>query len=641
MNNEKICEYLSDKGVLLFDNIDLFFQVYSSNNNKEFKNEPEKLKESLFLYLEKTAKDENLLRLMSSQIIDSYYNSQAITKYKTIKNFINILQAKIMLNYTNFIYNICRYIKKKNQTTKSSNLNENDKEEIKRKNSDDNNISNPQEQTLSEKQWKPKKKKSKPKKRPQRTKMTNQYKNNFYRNIQDNTGNSYSFFVNNNDNNYLNMNNNDFYNNYQTNPSDINVKMMYNNIKPNKYYSQMNNYSYQLNRPINNYMMNPPNNLLMSMNDSNNINFNYNSNFNYINNSYDYQEIPPEHNIYAQKIGGNPIYDNQDDYDFFYNEKKHMEKVQTKIMNLKNEKITKIEEQCTFTPKINTSYKYYRNKNMKNNTLNNTNNISCQQSNTNSIKVEESTSYLGKYPTQKTFEKLYKDSSINKKKKEERIKQYLGEFKFAPEIEINEKYPVKSSFEERRKKSIDVRNKYKNQNQFEEKKKRVMSAKKSNKVNEKEKMVIDRLYKRDIERIKQKRMSEKKLKEKEEKKKHVIDWKKVYKNYNEKYPDGDNYKRHLEKRKKFMENSSSVNKKDNNIKEFSEFFKERNLNKNIDNNNCDKEGKEEENKDNNEITNNINNNVNNNMNNDNEDLKNNNEIKDVHNNINEENRSDS
>ena len=180
MNNEKLCEYLSDKGVLLFDNIDLFFQVYSSNNNKQFKNEPEKLKESLFLYLEKTTKDDNLLRLMSSQIIESYYNSQAVTKYKTMKNLINILQAKLLLNYTNFIANIFRYIMNKNKGTKSLNLNESNKEEIKRKNSNDNNISNPQEQNISEKQSKPKKKKSKPKKKPQMQKVTNQYKNNYY-----------------------------------------------------------------------------------------------------------------------------------------------------------------------------------------------------------------------------------------------------------------------------------------------------------------------------------------------------------------------------------------------------------------------------------------------------------------------------
>lgn len=634
MNNEKLCEYLSDKGVLLFDNIDLFFQVYSSNNNKQFKNEPEKLKESLFLYLEKTTKDDNLLRLMSSQIIESYYNSQAVTKYKTMKNLINILQAKLLLNYTNFIANIFRYIMNKNKGTKSLNLNESNKEEIKRKNSNDNNISNPQEQNISEKQSKPKKKKSKPKKKPQMQKVTNQYKNNYYRNIQDNIGNPYSYFINNNDYNYLNMYNNDFSNNYQTNSDEINAKMSYNNIIPHKYSSQMNNY--QRNRSINNYMMNAQNNFLTNIND-NNINFNYNNNINYINNSYDYQEIHPENNTYSQTITRNPMYDNLDDYDFLYNEKKHLEKVHTKIMNLKNEKITKIEEQCTFTPKINTAYKFSKNKIMKNYPTNNINNISSQLSNnTNSIKVEESNSFLGKYPKQKTFEKLYRDSSINKKKKEERIKKYLGEFKFAPEIEENEKYPVKSSFEERRKKSIDVRNKYKNQ--IEVKKKREMSAKKG-KMNENEKNIVRRLYNKEIDKINQKRISEKKQKEKEDRKKHVIDWQKVYKNYNEKYPDGDNYKRHLERRKKFMESQNNVNNKKENVKDFNDFFKEKKNINNIDNNNYGNDGKEEENKDINEVINNNNND--NNVNNDNVDFSNNKEISDIHEVINEEYKFDS
>jgi hypothetical protein len=329
--------------------------------------------------------------------------------------------------------------------------------------------------------------------------------------------------------------------------------------------------------------------------------------------------MPPENNIYSKTISGNPMYDNQDVYDFLDNEKKHMEKVQTKIMNLKNEKINQIEEQCTFTPKINTYNKFSKNKNIRNNPANNINNISSQLSNnTNSIKVEDGSSYLGKFPTQKTFEKLYRDSSINKKKKEERIKKYLAEFSFAPEIETNERYPVKSSFEERRKKSIDVRNKYKNQ--IEEKKKREMSAKKSNKINENEKKIVDRLYKREMDRINQKRLSEKKLKEKEEKKKHVIDWKKVYKNYNEKYPEGDNYKRQLEKRRKFMESSNNVNNnKDNNVKEFSDFLKEKNLANNIDNINSGEEGKKEENKDNEVIINN-NNNKGNNINEDNKNI---------------------
>ena len=83
MNDDKIFEYLSDIGILLFDNIDLFFEIHSKNNkDNQFKNEREKLKESLFLYLQKTSKDDNLLRNMSKQLIESYYNSKLVTKYK-------------------------------------------------------------------------------------------------------------------------------------------------------------------------------------------------------------------------------------------------------------------------------------------------------------------------------------------------------------------------------------------------------------------------------------------------------------------------------------------------------------------------------------------------------------------------------
>ena len=88
MNIQKICEYLSDMGVLLFDNIDLFFQIHSTKKNKQFKNEPDNLKDSLFLYLQKTSKNENLLSQMSKQLIKSYYNYITILRYKNLKNLV-------------------------------------------------------------------------------------------------------------------------------------------------------------------------------------------------------------------------------------------------------------------------------------------------------------------------------------------------------------------------------------------------------------------------------------------------------------------------------------------------------------------------------------------------------------------------
>ena len=33
---EKLCEYLSEIGILLFDNINTFLNIYSENNSKKF-----------------------------------------------------------------------------------------------------------------------------------------------------------------------------------------------------------------------------------------------------------------------------------------------------------------------------------------------------------------------------------------------------------------------------------------------------------------------------------------------------------------------------------------------------------------------------------------------------------------------------
>ena len=158
MNSQKVCEYLSDIGVLLFDNIDLFFQIHSAKKNNQFKNEPEHLKDSLFLYLQKTTKNENLLRSMSKKLIESYYNSHTIINYMNIKNLVNILQNKLLHNYNNVIMSILKYI---------ANNKEN---KIKKTNSDDFIFRKSNENSPK----KVKKAKSKPKKRLPRPKKTNQ-----------------------------------------------------------------------------------------------------------------------------------------------------------------------------------------------------------------------------------------------------------------------------------------------------------------------------------------------------------------------------------------------------------------------------------------------------------------------------------
>jgi DnaJ family protein A protein 5 len=298
-----------------------------------------------------------------------------------------------------------------------------------------------------------------------------------------------------------------------------------------------------------------------------------------------FKKIQPQiYNVSNNNISN--INDVPDDYDFYENEKRHMQKIQNKIINLKNEKLLKLEEQCTFSPKINSTYKIPRNRYHTKSDIN----ISHSNQNfNNSQQTENDTSFLTRYHNKNTFEKLYNDSSMNKIKKEERIKKYLEEFKFTPNIEGNEKYPIKSSFEQRRKSSIDARAKFRNKKLQEEMDKKKQINNRKAKFDEKE--IVNRLYGKEIKKIEEKRKSEKKIKEKEEKKKHVIDWNKVYKNYYEKYPEGDDYKRHLEKRRKFMESANNINKnkekekeKENNVMEFNDFLKQKELNNNVDNN---------------------------------------------------------
>jgi hypothetical protein len=182
-------------------------------------------------------------------------------------------------------------------------------------------------------------------------------------------------------------------------------------------------------------------------------------------------------------INYNITYGIYDDYDFFNNEQKYIRKRQNKLMNLKNEKITQLEEQCTFSPKINNRYKYPKNEKGIN-----------------------------------IYEKLYNKSTNNRIKKEEKIKKYLDELKFTPNIEVNDKYKIKSSFEERRLKSIELKAKLKRDKIIEEEKK-LKDASIKRKVNKDE--VIKRLYNKEMDKIKEKNKKEKKLKEKEDKKRKL------------------------------------------------------------------------------------------------------------------------
>ena len=193
---EKLCEYLSEIGILLFDNINTFLNIYSENNSKKFNSKQENQKNALFIYLQETLKNEQYLKSISNNIIETYYNKQAINRYNALTNLVNIFNLKLFSNYNFFISRIISYIIK----------NKENKSEI---NNDKNNYNDKQNEI----------KKSNKKKKS--TKKVNKYKNNWYKNIYDDGVVQHGFFLrNNNINNFIDSSDNINYN------YNIDIKIM-------------------------------------------------------------------------------------------------------------------------------------------------------------------------------------------------------------------------------------------------------------------------------------------------------------------------------------------------------------------------------------------------------------------------------
>ena len=516
MKNEKLCEYLSDVGVLLLDNIDLFFQIYSSNNLNQSTKEQEKLKNSLFLYLQKTSKNENLLKSMSSHIIETYYNTQAINKYKALKNLITIFKLRLFSHYNHFITRVALYITKKSKRIINFEpLKEKEKEnlkELKRNNSDD--FIKRKEKNFEEKNLKKvigekdefaKLKQKKRKKN--RTKKTNRYNNNFYRNINDGGVIQHGFFVDSKEN-LSKYNNIDRYNinyndmeNFEENSNDLNFNN-YNN-KYDKEIDFPNNYNYNVPILTNNLKSKKiPINYYNSI--YNNKEIENNDNY-YLNNN---QEIIDDINIPLNYINANtirPTDPNLKTYDFFENQEKFEKKVKNKLLNLQNEKLINLEKECTFTPKINSPISQRKPKNYD--------------------------------MIDNKFEKLYNDSLMNKIKKEQKIKKHLEEYKFTPDLKKTENFIVLSTFQERLEKSINMKAKMKNENNLKNK---------QNKNGKKE----------------------------EKKKASVIDWEKIAKENNEKFKNENHYGNYIQKKKKNLENIRNQIDTNNNVNNDNIFIKE-------------------------------------------------------------------
>ena len=113
MKIKKICEYLCDIGLLGIKDINYFLKIYSQIDNNKCRREVDKLKISLFSYINSISKDDKLLFQICRNIIDSFVNSQIVLKYKALNSINNIFKNKISILYNRFFCKLSINILKK------------------------------------------------------------------------------------------------------------------------------------------------------------------------------------------------------------------------------------------------------------------------------------------------------------------------------------------------------------------------------------------------------------------------------------------------------------------------------------------------------------------------------------------------
>ena len=484
MEVEKLCQYLNEIGIIEYENINIFLNIYSTLNNKKYSSESDKIIDALKIYLNDNFIRNNQTLKLCQSIVSSYNTYQIISKYKALNNMNIILQDKFKSQYILFFLKLSLYLLNNdsgNKTTKKKILNKKSKSKknINKfdKNEDDNDNINQNDENIE------------------------------LISSDDERECTFTPHINKNFKGYKknNINNNIESKVYYSPAFNISAKFPLNKYQNNIYTNQsfsdnnLNNYSYSnlnvsndnrsnisYNQYGNNYNQFPE----PQFNNEYNMNYNnriyYNDNMNNMlimqdNNDYNNQNIIMNNqNLYNKKYNNNNYSNisnnnNEKKSDLFFNkELYHIEKVKQKIENMKMEKINKISEECTFKPKINTNYKSpfqikaQKEKDINNN--NNNNNETIQLKNKNDLdiikeaekeKIKKQKMKRAQSEKKKRF-KIIEDLSLARKKRTEKTKKLMKEKNFTPKITKNDKYKITMSFEDRRLKSIELRNKYKN-----------------------------------------------------------------------------------------------------------------------------------------------------------------------------------
>ena len=487
MRIEKICEYFNEIGILEYENINIFLEIYSKLSYKNYPRIIDRLTDTLIIYFNNNFIKNNSISKLCENILSSFNNYQLISKYRTLNNMKNILMNKIQSNYITFFLKISLYITKNNNRQKknyvrNSKIPKNPKkiDNLENENFEENNendkykeesnelISSDDERECT---FKPKINKNfKGYKKPMNNIESRVYYSpafNIASKFPINKYQNYNLIKNNNINNIINANNiqrnnmnainynnpdNSYYSNYthynnnlnisndsrsnrSYNPYDNNTQTIYQKYS-NDYISQLNN------KYINNdYYNNYDDEILMDYNNPNISDFNNNRN---IYNNPNINNINNNRNIYNNYINTNISQNINRSDEFFNKEMNHIQKVKDKIQNMKIEKLNKIKEECTFEPKINTNYKSFhpQNRQLENNIYSQPPPKPQQQpqppikppSSHKVIPMKKNINYVQKMKPKETLETIKENENTNQnslapQKKREKIKRSYSEKK--------------------------------------------------------------------------------------------------------------------------------------------------------------------------------------------------------------------
>ena len=534
----KICEYFNDIGLVDYDNVNLFLNIYAEIIRKNnLKKKSDILRTALFSFMKIISKDEKQLFEYADRTINAFYNNQLISKYKSIRIIKTVIFLKLKNQLTNFLFKLNRYNKNKKKNNKYNN------NDIFLKKSKSSNQS--------------------------RAKKTKLMKNNTEELKESNKisplKNSYTSFPS----YYYSINNDEKECTFT--PKINKYFKPYYEKKPVKSYTyyapNFDIYTQIPKREIPNINFNNKssiyktnaNTVFHSMNNSSyNLNNNSDINFNNFINKGDFNnslnsQTPHKYlnynNPYNINANNNNLRDyNMNNYNFFINEANHLEKINDKLLNLKMKKMNDIEKNCTFIPQTNQNY----NKKNKNNEVPRYiqlhNDAKIRKNNNEKLRekyikeeIEKMQSIYREKQLSDTnyYNKLYNDAIYYKGREIENEKRENEKYTFSPQIYKNSKYNITMPFNQRRAKSIESKMNLLKMKDEEEKRQledmKKKSVSKNNNIDSKE--VIDRLYSKEYEKIKDRIQKEKEEKERKNRKKQIIDWDKVNYENNSKYSD--------------------------------------------------------------------------------------------------------